>query len=106
METVWSAGQPLAVRDVLQTLNRDRDDPLAYTTVMTVLSRLAEKGVLYRRLEGRAYLYEAAATDEASIAVRGVLERFGEAAIARFVDEARADPRLRRRLQRLMEERS
>jgi predicted transcriptional regulator len=105
MEAVWAAGRPLAVRDVLEALNRGRDDPLAYTTVMTVLSRLAEKGVLHRRLEGRAYLYEAAATDEASIAVRGVLERFGEAAVARFVDEARADPRLRRRLLRLMEDR-
>jgi hypothetical protein len=35
-------------------------------------------------------------------AVRNVVRDFGEAAAARFVDEARPDPKLRRRLERLL----
>ena len=41
------------VRDVQRLLGR----PLAYTTVMTLLDRLARKGVLTRRKVGRAFLY-------------------------------------------------
>ncbi len=36
----------------------------AYTTIMTVLSRLAEKGLLVRRKEGRGFVYEPAVDKE------------------------------------------
>lgn len=42
---------------------------LAYTTVMTVLSRLAEKGLVTRRRSGRAFAYQAV-LDEDEIAAR------------------------------------
>lgn len=102
VRAVWSAKGAVSVRDVLARLNRDRRDALAYTTVMTVMSRLAEKEILRRRQDGRAYLYESAATDAASIAVRNLMRDFGESAVAQFVDEARADPKLLRRLERLL----
>jgi predicted transcriptional regulator len=102
LRVVWDLDRPVSVRTVLEQLNRERAQPLAYTTVMTVLTKLAKKGVLQRRQNGRAYLYEATVTDAASIAVRGVLGQFGEVAVARFVDEARSDPELRQRLERLM----
>ena len=104
MEVLWAGDAPMSVRVVLDRLNDGRVPPLAYTTVMTVLARLAEKGVLLRELDGRGYLYQAAVPDVASIAVRGVLRDFGEAAVAGFVDVARADPRLLRRLQKLLDE--
>ena len=69
-----------------------RDAPLAYTTVMTVMNRLAAKNVLARDGERRRYLYEATAADAAGLAVRDVLRAHGDAAVAHFVDEARADP--------------
>jgi predicted transcriptional regulator len=102
MRAVWRTKSPLSVRDVLVSLNRERRDPLAYTTVMTVMSRLAEKEILRRKAEGRAYVYEAAVTDAAAIAVRSIVRDFGESAVAQFVDEARADPKLLRRLERLL----
>jgi predicted transcriptional regulator len=102
MEAVWRAGEPVAVRDVVGKLNEQRVDPLAYTTVMTVMSRLADKEVLSRRKVGRGYLYEANAPDAAGIAVKDVLRAYGDVAVAHFVDEARADPALLRRLQRLL----
>ena len=104
MATLWSSGSPLSVRDVLERLNEDRSPALAYTTVMTVLARLAEKGVLTREQVGRGFAYAPAVGDEAAIAVRGVVQDYGEAAVAHFVEQARTDPKLYRRLRRLMEE--
>jgi predicted transcriptional regulator len=104
MGVVWRAGRPVAVREVVDNLNESRSEPLAYTTVMTVMSRLAEKDALSRRKSGRSYVYEANAPDAAGIAVKDVLRAYGDVAVAHFVDEARADPSLRRRLQRLLDE--
>ena len=104
LRAIWDLDHPASVREVLEQVNRHRSKDLAYTTVMTVLTKLAGKGILDRKLSGRAYLYEATVDDAASIAVRDVLGQFGEAAVARFVDEARADAGLRRRLEQLLEE--
>jgi predicted transcriptional regulator len=102
MEVMWAAGAPLSVRAVLDELNGRRRQPLAYTTVMTVMARLAEKDVLHRTKDGRGYLYEPAVGNEAGIAVRDVIRDFGESALASFVEQARADPKLLKRLERLM----
>lgn len=102
MAVVWRASGPVAVREVVDRLNADRAVPLAYTTVMTVMSRLAGKGILAREQVGRGFVYTPVAHDTAEIAVRGVLDQFGDAALARFVEQVELDPRLRARLRRLM----
>ena len=102
MRVLWKARRPVAVREVLAALNDERRTPLAYTTIMTVMARLADKGILKRHRGGRGFLYEAAARDAAEIAVRNVMRDFGDSAVAHFIDEARADPRLLRRLERLL----
>ena len=104
MVALWKAGEPLTVRELLRRLNRGRREPLAYTTVMTVMNRLAEKGALRRQRRGRGYVYEPTADDAAGLAVQSVMRDFGDAAIAQFVDQARGDPKLLRRLERLLEE--
>ncbi|MFB6262883.1 MAG: BlaI/MecI/CopY family transcriptional regulator [Bradymonadaceae bacterium] len=56
MEVVWDGGwQEFAVRDVLEVLEQDRE--IAYTTVMTTVKRLFDKGLFDRRKDGRRYLY-------------------------------------------------
>jgi len=105
MDAVWAAETPVSVREVLGRLNERRAEPLAYTTVMTVMSRLAEKGALARRHAGRGYLYEATATDRAGIAVQNVIRTYGDEAMAHFVDQARGDPELLRRMEQLLRER-
>ena len=104
MEVLWRAGRPLPVREVATALNAERTATLAYTTVMTVMSRLAGKGILARSRAGRRFVYAPVAADAAEIAVRGVLEEFGDAALARFVQRAELDPALRERLRRLTEQ--
>lgn len=60
MTRVWERNQPVTVREVLEDLRRDRS--IAYTTVMTVLDNLHQKGWVRRSQEGRAYRYEAIST--------------------------------------------
>lgn len=104
MNAVWAAGSPLSVREVLDTLNAQRSEPLAYTTVMTVMTRLTAKGALFRDRDRRSFKYEAAAPDAAGIAVREVLRSHGDAALAHFAHEARSDPAVLRRLTALLED--
>ena len=104
MAVLWRSDTPLLVRQVAAALNSDRAKPLAYTTVMTVMSRLAGKGLLSRSRSGRRFVYTPAVADIAEVAVRSVLDEFGDAALARFVERAELDPVLRERLRRLTEE--
>ncbi|HET9972946.1 MAG TPA: BlaI/MecI/CopY family transcriptional regulator [Streptosporangiaceae bacterium] len=60
MDVVWAAGTPVRVREVAERLNRDR--PLAFNTVQTVMEILYRKGWLARSKDGRAYLYVAGRT--------------------------------------------
>jgi predicted transcriptional regulator len=62
MTQLWDSSEPLTVRQVHERLSRDRD--LAYTTVMTVLDRLAKKGVVLQQRADRAYRYAPAQTRE------------------------------------------
>jgi predicted transcriptional regulator len=62
MAQLWDAVEPLTVRQVHERLSAERD--LAYTTVMTVLDRLAKKGVVVQERADRAYRYAAAQTRE------------------------------------------
>lgn len=62
MEVLWRRHEPTSVRDVHSELSKRRD--LAYTTVMTVLDRLAKKDIVRRQLDGRAWLYEPTRTRE------------------------------------------
>ncbi|MFB7633198.1 BlaI/MecI/CopY family transcriptional regulator [Streptomyces sp. NPDC056149] len=87
LAALWSADGPLTPRQVLQCLPRD----LAYTTVLTIVSRLYGKGMLVRHRAGRGYAYEPA-RDEASHTahrMRSLLEGGSdrEAVLARFVSE-------------------
>jgi predicted transcriptional regulator len=50
----------VTVREVLEDLQKERS--IAYTTVMTVLDNLHQKGWVRREAEGRAYRYEAVST--------------------------------------------
>lgn len=102
MAAVWAAGGALSVRQVLDVLNKGRPEPLAYTTVMTVMSRLAAKDALACQRERRGYLYEATAKDAAGIAVRGVIRTYGDTAVAYLVEQARTDPEVMRRLKALL----
>ena len=64
MEVVWGKRwETFTVADVHRELGRVRE--IAYTTVMTTVNRLTDKGLLEREREGRRYVYRARMTREA-----------------------------------------
>src|SRR5438874_11340117 len=55
MNALWPCGEA-TVRQIQEALKPTR--PRAYTTIMTILDRLAQKGVVERRKSGRAWVYK------------------------------------------------
>lgn len=91
MHIAWEH-KVVTVRDVLNALAEIR--PLAYTTVMTVMSRLADKGVLAADKQGKTYYYRAVYTREEFEAqavgrvVQSLITDFGgEVAISQFIQK-------------------
>lgn len=76
LDALWQGGAMTAA-DVQHRL-QGRGADLAYNTVQTMLGRLFDKGVVTRRIEGRAYLYEPVAQQHAVAggAVQKVASRF------------------------------
>lgn len=96
MEIMWQL-EEATVSDVLGRLG----DQYHYNTVMTVMSRLADKGILTRRRDGRAHVYAPVEQRDAFLArvsrdvAEGLLREFGALAIAQFIDAASTvDPSL------------
>jgi predicted transcriptional regulator len=100
MEQLWAAPadpdhEGLTVREVHAALAEDRD--IAYTTVMTVMDRLARKELVVQERDGRAYRYRARASRAEMTAdlMRETLADFDahdrRSALAAFVDTASAD---------------
>lgn len=86
MEVLWDSRSPVLVRDVVQSL---AERGLAYTTVMTVLTRLTSKGFVQREADGRAWRYSPVASREEYVAqlMLDALSLTGdrEAALTHFV---------------------
>ena len=57
MEEVWRHDE-ITVKQVMEALNRKAKPPRAYTTYMTVMRRLNDKGLLGRRRTGRQDTYQ------------------------------------------------
>lgn len=92
MEQLWRHG-PQTVAEILDRLNSVSERKLAYTTVMTILVRLHEKGYASRTQTGRTYTYQAAMDEPMLAATVGrrelsrLIERYGAASLARFAED-------------------
>jgi predicted transcriptional regulator len=90
MERLWKRREA-TVRDIVDDLARTRS--LAYTTVMTIMTRLHAKGLLARVRDGKTYRYRPAFSREehrerlSRDLVRGLVDEFGEVALAQFAAE-------------------
>lgn len=92
MARLWEAG-PQTVGDVMDALNASAARRLAYTTVMTILVRLHEKGLVTREKDGRNYRYTSAVDENSLEAQLGrrelnrLIDRYGAASVAGFAAE-------------------
>lgn len=89
MAQLWAQGAR-SVGEVLEGLSAEGGRELAYTTVMTIMVRLHDKGFLTRAREGRHFRY-AAAFDESSLPAQvgrrelgRLIDRYGADSVARF----------------------
>ncbi|MDO5502388.1 MAG: BlaI/MecI/CopY family transcriptional regulator [Actinomycetia bacterium] len=100
MDRLWAidpvtSENAMSVREVHESIAADRD--IAYTTVMTVLDRLAKKGLVTREREGRAWRYLPVSTSEQLTAhlLRDSLDHLESpdrrAAMMHFLDAATAE---------------
>ena len=96
MEHLWThtetGGGSLTVREVHETVGTQRE--LAYTTVMTVLDRLAKKRLVTQERDGRAYRYSPVSTRE-ELTAQTMRETLGDleardrkGAMLHFLDDA------------------
>ena len=89
MEELWARSEA-TVRDVQEALNARADKVRAYTTLLTVMTRLDSKGLLVRRRAGRLDVYSPALSRDAYLQaraeaeVRALVDDFGDLALAHF----------------------
>lgn len=107
MDVVWDLGEA-SVRAVMDELNTTADAPRAYTTYMTTLSRLNQKGLLERRRDGKTDLYRPVYTREeyadlrTRVEVAALVDAFGDVALGHFARQiSELDPDRRKALERL-----
>jgi predicted transcriptional regulator len=96
------ASGPLSPGEVRQRVSAGRHGELSYSTIVTIVSRLHDKGLLARQRAGRGFTYTP--VDEASLAASRMSQALGsgidrDAVLSRFVSGLSGrDARLLRRL--------
>lgn len=89
MELLWEANE-LSIKDVQQRLEKDK--PVNFNTVMTVMNRLLDKGILEKRLQGRLSLFRPTQTkedfieDQSKKLTENLLDEFGGVVINHMID--------------------
>jgi predicted transcriptional regulator len=108
MDEVWRR-EEATVREVLEALNRGPKQR-AYTTVMTIMSRLDEKGLLERRRQGRADVYRPPLSRQQYLEARAraevdeLVSGYGDVALAHFARQLEGlDQGRRAKLRKLAE---
>jgi len=109
MEEIWRR-DAATVRDVLEALNKGRKQR-AYTTIMTIMARLDEKGMLRRRKRGKTHVYRPVMSREKYLEARAegqvdeLVDDYGDLALAHFARQLDTlDPKRRQQLRKLAQE--
>jgi predicted transcriptional regulator len=108
MEGLWRRRSATAAELTL-VLNSWRNPPLSTKTILTCLTRLERKGLVAHAKESRAYVFYPTKSEEEVSAwylrhrYRAIIDRFGDLAVAVFVQQVGEDPVRYRLLRQLME---
>lgn len=108
MEQVWDSQDDVTVRQIVDRVNAVSDKERAYTTLMTIMSRLESKGMLRKQKRSRSDLFSPAVGRQeylkarAKVEVDALIGEYGEIARALFVREIEeSDPQAVEKLRRL-----
>lgn len=89
MQIIWKE-KNVSVRFIFDKIKTKR--PIAYTTVMTIMSRLHAKGILNRNQQNGAYIYSPAQSKEKFLEkisekiIKNLINSCGDVAVAQFID--------------------
>jgi predicted transcriptional regulator len=95
LKVLWERG-PSTVREVLDVLNRERKR--AYTSIMSILNIMTDKGQVTRKPDGRAFIYTARRPREKTLGsmVRSLLGRAFEGSasllVSQVLDQTKPSP--------------
>ncbi|WP_081887827.1 BlaI/MecI/CopY family transcriptional regulator [Verrucomicrobium sp. BvORR034] len=89
LRVLWAKGAA-TVREILDAINEDRTPPLVYTTVLTFLQIMTDKGLVLRDSQGKTHVYRAAVAAEKTQRhlVKDVLERVFSGSVSQLVMHA------------------
>lgn len=89
LRVLWAKGAA-TVREILDAINEDRIPPLVYTTVLTFLQIMTDKGLVLRDTQGKTHVYRAAVAAEKTQRhlVKDVLERVFSGSVSQLVMHA------------------
>lgn len=109
LEAIWEAQEPSTIKEVQDKLGRDK--PMSFNTVMTVMNRLVDKGVLLKSSAARSYRYRAVMSKEEFLETQSkeltldLVQEFGPLAVAHMVDAVeQVDPQLLDELERKIQQ--
>ncbi|MCM3787249.1 BlaI/MecI/CopY family transcriptional regulator [Domibacillus indicus] len=89
MDVLWCGGEK-SIKDVQHELEKEK--ATNFNTVMTVMNRLVEKGILTKRLEGRTSMYQPVLTREEFVNTQSkemtqeLVDEFGSVVVSHMID--------------------
>ncbi len=98
LKVFWDREDPATVREIFEVINQNLDDdqsPRAYTSVMSLLNVMADKGLLRRSPQGRAFVYEPVAPREQTLSsllgetLKRVYEGSASLLVAHLLDQSK-----------------
>ncbi|MBM7607347.1 putative transcriptional regulator [Lysinibacillus composti] len=90
MDILWNASKEMSIKDVQHVL--DQEKTTNFNTVMTVMNRLVDKGILQKRAEGRGSLYHPVQTRNAFLneqskeMTQELMDEFGNVVVSHMLD--------------------
>lgn len=110
MEILWNNAEEMTIKDVQQKLDKEAKAN-NFNTVMTVMNRLVDKGILQKKAVARSYQYKPVVTREAFMETQSkeltldLIEEFGSLAVTHMVDALdKVDPGLLDQLEQKIKE--
>ncbi|MBB3125703.1 putative transcriptional regulator [Paenibacillus rhizosphaerae] len=90
MDVIWSRLEAVTIKEVNAKISEDK--PMSFNTIMTVMNRLVDKGVLQKKLQGKSYVYSPVLTKEQFLEEQSkelsydLVKEFGSRAVAHMID--------------------
>lgn len=90
MDVIWSRLKAVTIKEVNAKISEDK--PMSFNTIMTVMNRLVDKGILQKKLQGKSYVYSPVLTKEQFLEEQSkelsydLVKEFGSRAVAHMID--------------------